>query len=396
MPPKKSGRRAKTGASGTSARSRARPGARVKNPVKNPLKKATRGAGGRPSRRDPAGDVVLGVVPLASRVVGGLGAVGGLLLGVAVLLPRLTVGNEQVVVADSVAGTVAAWIWPAVIVAAGVSVALGHYPRLGLSALGVAAAVSTAGLLGELYWASEDAARGRYEIIAGARLLTSTVHVRAGWYVGVAGLTVLILVGIAVAWLWARVVMDDGESLDPGRPLLGGLAAVSGVFAVLCLSATLVSIPDQVTITQQAIAGQLRPLESLVPVEGAIGLLGRPGLALTGGLLGAAVLVLYSMFATTLRPRLAVVGALGAFTGYTLGLAAQALVDAAKSAQIEVSIGGWGLPVVCLAYAGLTFAALRWRPPARALSGGIPMRAASRRALKSGVAGRSQPSAWRG
>lgn len=326
----------------------------------------------------------MGSLPLASRVVGGLGVVGGVLLAAAVLLPHLAVGPEQVVLGDSVRATLVSWIWPLVIVAAGLSVALGCYPRLGLAALGVAAALSAAGLVGELYWAGGAAARGRYEIIAGRRLLTSEVDVLAGWYVGVAGLVVLVLIGVAIGWLWSRVVMDDSESLDPGRPVLGGLAAVNGVAGVLSLSATLVGIPDQVTVTPQPIAGQLRPVETLTPVEGAIGLLDRPGLALTAGLLLSAVLVLFSVFATTLRPRLAVVGALGAFTGYVVALAARALVEAARSEQIELSVGGWGLLLVGLGYAGLTLLAWRWHPPVRAVTRGLPMRPASRRALKKG------------
>lgn len=347
-------------------------------------KMPTRVSSGRPSRREPAGEVVLGNVPVASRMIGAVGILGGALLAVAVLVPELTVGEEEVVFGDSLATTLVSWIWPLTIIAAGVSVVLGRYPRLGLAALGVAGAVSVPGLVGALYWASPDAARGRYEIIAGRRLLTSSVEVRAGWYLGVAGLIVLMLVALAVSWVWARVVMDDSESLDPGRPLLGGLAAVTGVTAVLALSATLVVIPDEVSVSQQIIAGEMRPVETAVPVEGAIGLLGRPGLALSAGLLLAAVLVLFSMFATTLRPRLAVVGALGAFTGYVLGLAARTLVDGARSEQIEVSVGGWGIVVVAAAYAGLTLLARRWNPPVRAVSRGLPMRPASRRALKKG------------
>ncbi|MGI8627709.1 MAG: hypothetical protein ACR2J5_14260, partial [Geodermatophilaceae bacterium] len=338
----------------------------------------------KPTRREPAGEVVLGAVPGASRMVGGLGVLGGLLLVAAVPLPNLAVGAERVVLGDSFAATLASWIWPLVIVAAGVSVVLARYPRLGLAALGVAAAVSAAGLVGELYWASGAADRGRFEIIAGRRLLTSEVEPLAGWYVGVAGLGVLVLTGIAVGWLWSRVVMDDSESLDPGRPLLSGLAAVSGVGAVLALSATLVGIPDQVVITQQPIAGDLRPVETVVPVEGAIGLLGRPGLALTAGLLLCAVLALFSVYATTLRPRLAVVGALAAFTGYVIGQAARGVVEAARSEEIELSIGGYALIVAGLAYAALTLLALRWHPPVRPVSRGLPMRAASRRALKRG------------
>lgn len=341
-------------------------------------------SGGRPTRREPAGEVVLGSIPGHTRVVGGVGVLGGLLLAVAVVLPHLSVGGQRVVLGDSVTSTLVSWIWPVVIAVAGTSVVLGRYPRLGMAALGVAGAVSVAGLLGELYWASQAAARGRYEIIAGRRLLTSEVEPLSGWYVGVAGLSLLVLAGLAVGWSWSRVVMDDTESLDPGRPLLGGLAAVSGVAAVLSLGATLVQIPDQVSVTQQPVAGQLRPVQNLIPVEGAIGLFDRPGLALAAGLVLSGVLVLFSVYGTTLRPRLAVVGALAAFAGYVVALAARALFDAARSDQIESTVGGWGLLLVGLAYAGLTVLAWRWQPPVRPISRGLPMRPASRRALKDG------------
>ncbi len=324
-------------------------------------------------------------MPSATRLVGGSGIVGGLLLALAVVLPHLAVGDEQVVLGDSLATILVSWIWPLTVIAAGVSVVLGRYPRLGLAALAVAGVISFAGLLGELYWASQAAARGRYEIIAGQRLLTSQVEPLVGWYVAVAALLVLVAVGLAVGWLWSLVVMDDSESLDPGRPVLGGLAAVTGVAAVLALGATLVQIPDRVSVSQQPVAGALRPVESRTPVEGAIGLFDRPGLALTAGLVLSGVLVLFAVFATTLRPRLAVVGALGAFAGYVLALAGRALVDAARSTEIEATVGGWGLLVVGLAYAALTVLAWRWHPPVRPVTRELPMRPASRRALKKGL-----------
>lgn len=285
---------------------------------------------------------------------------------------------------DSFLTFVVSLIWPLAILVAGVSVVLGRYPRLGLAALGVAGAMSVGGLIGQLYWSSAAAARGRYEVIAGRRLLTTAVEPLTGWYVGVAGLGMLIVCGLAVVWLWSRVVMDDSGSLDPGRPLLGGLAAVSGVTAVLSLSVGLLRIPDEVTVTQQLIAGQLRPVETVVPVEGAIGLFERPGLALTAGLLLGAVLVLFSVFATTLRPRLAVVGALAAFTAHVVALAARALVEAGRSEQLTTSVGAWGLLIGAAGYAGLTVLAWRWQPPVRSVTRGLPMRPATRRALKKG------------
>ncbi|MDQ3476656.1 MAG: hypothetical protein M3492_10090 [Actinomycetota bacterium] len=348
-------------------------------------KRPTKPTSTRPARREPAGEVVLGNVPSVTRLVGVFGILGGLLLAVSVVLPQLAVGDERVVLGDSLATMLVSWIWPVTIMAAGLSIVLGRYPRLGLAALGVAGAISGAGLLAALYWASQAAARGRYEIIAGRRLLTSQVEPLVGWYVTVAALLVLVAVGLAVGWLWSRVVMDDSESLDPGRPVLGGLAAVGGVCAVLALGATLVQIPDQVTVSQQFIAGAPRPVETVTPIEGAIGLFDRPGLALTAGLILSGVLVLFSVFATTLRPRLAVVGALGAFSAYLIALAVRALVDAARSTDIEATVGGWSLLVVGFGFAALTLLAWRWHPPVRPVTRELPMRPASRRALKKGL-----------
>ncbi len=360
----------------------ARPAAGRPTRPRTAQKRPTKKTVSRPTRREPAGEVVLGYVPSATRLVGVLGVLGGLLLAVSVVLPQLAVGDERVIPGDSLATILVSWIWPLTIITAGLSIVLGRYPRLGLAALGVVAAISGAGLLAELYWASQAAARGRYEIIAGRRLLTSQVEPLAGWYVAVAALLVLVAVGLAVGWLWSRVVMDDSESLDPGRPVLGGLAAVGGVLAVLALGGTLVQIPDQVTVSQQLFAGALRPVQTVTPIEGAMGLFDRPGLSLTAGLVLSGVLVLFSVFATTLRPRLAVVGALGAFAAYLVALAGRALVDAARSTDIEATVGGWGLLVVGVGYAALTLLAWRWHPPVGPVTRELPMRPASRRALK--------------
>lgn len=388
MPAKKSGRPVRPAPAGRSARPvqpQKKSTQKKSTPKKSTLKQSPPRTGARSTRREPAGEVVLGSIPGATRLVGALGVLGGVLLALAVVLPRLAVGDVRVLFGGSFVTVLLSWIWPLVVVVAGGSVLIGRYPRLGMAALGVAGALSGAGLLGELYWASAAAARGRYEIIAGRRLLTSEVEPLAGWYVSVAGLIMLIIAGLAVGWLWSRVVMDDSESLDPGRPLLGGLAAVTGVAAVLSLGAALVRVPDQLSRTQQPIAGQLRPVKVRVPVEGAVGLFDRPGLALTAGLILSVVLVLFAVFGTTLRPRLAVVGALGAFSGYIVELAARALVEAARSDQIEATVGGWGLLVVGVADTGLTFLAWRWQPPARPVTRGLPMRSASRRALKKAI-----------
>jgi hypothetical protein len=159
---------------------------------------------------------------------------------------------------------------------------------------------------------------------------------------------------------WGRTVMEDGGSLDPLRPALAGAAVLVGVFAVLCLALPAADVPDRV-VTDPATG-----LETVVTTEGPQALLERPGLALLGGLLLAGALVLCSVVAPSLRPRLAAVGGL-------LGVAVQLLAgglsgarDAARSPDVEWTVPGMGLLLLAVVSAGLTVLAWRWhrRPPA--------------------------------
>jgi hypothetical protein len=80
-----------------------------------------------------------------------------------------------------------------------------------------------------------------------------------------------------------------------------------------------------------------------------------------GGLLLAGAVVLCSVVAPSLRPRLAVVGGLLALTATVLGLALAGLRDAVASDELDWTVPGAGLLLAGLAYAGLTVLAWRLR-----------------------------------
>jgi hypothetical protein len=193
------------------------------------------------------------------------------------------------------------------------------------------------------------------EVIAGQRVLTSSVDVGAGWVLGVIGLALTVLAGVCAVSAWGRTVMDDGGGLDPVRSLLAGAAVVLGVLTVLCLALPAADVPDQL------VTDPTTGLETVVTREGPQALLERPGLALLGGLLLAGAVVLCSVVAPSLRPRLATVGGLLAITVVVLSAALTGLSDAAGSGDLEWTLPGLGLLLAGLGYAGLTAAAWRAR-----------------------------------
>ena len=138
------------------------------------------------------------------------------------------------------------------------------------------------------------------EVLAGERVITSSVDIGAGWVLGRRGAgRSRSLAGVVALVAWGRTVMEDRGALDPLRPALAGAAVVLGVFAVLCLALPAADVPDRV-VTDPATG-----LETVVTEEGPQALLERPGLALLGGLLLAGALLLCAVVAPSLRPRLA-------------------------------------------------------------------------------------------
>lgn len=313
--------------------------------------------GGRPARGTPPGPevLVLGDVPLPARVAGVLLVLAGLLAAAAAFPTYLVVGGLVISQVTGPLDALVALVAPVGTVVVGAGLALGRVPRLGLAYAAVSGALAVGRLLIELYQGHGSTTRPAVEVLAGERVLTSSVETGAGWVLGVAALGVTVLAGVVALLAWGRTVMEDGGSLDPLRPALAGMAVLVGVAAVLCLALPAADVPDQV-VTDPATG-----LETVVTSEGPQALLERPGLALLGGLLLAGALVLCSVVAPSLQPRL---GAVGGLLGVAVHLMASALAgarDAAHSPDVEWTVPGMGLLVVAVLSAALTVLAWRWR-----------------------------------
>lgn len=292
------------------------------------------------------------------------------------VLPYLNIGGTEVRVGFAALVTAAGWLVPIVLIGLGISVALGRLPRLGLAGLSVGGVLAAGLAVREWYWTADPATLPTYHVVGGRRLSTTSIELLTGWYVGVGSLVLLVVVALAVGWVWPRVSMEDAGGLDPGRPLLGGLGAVAALLAVLALTLPAASPPD-VVATDPATG-----FVTSTPLDGATGLLGRTGWGLTGGLILAVALVLAAVIGSTLRPRLATVGAFLTLSAAVLGWGLQGLAEAASSADLVATLGGWGLLVLGLVLLGLTVLAWRWYPRPRPASRGLPMRPAARAALR--------------
>jgi len=326
-------------------------------PVRDRTASARRAA---PARRPdaaspatPADGLVVGAAPGAARLAGVLLALAGLAGAVSLFPTYLVVGGQEVTFGGGPGSVLAGLVVPLGAVAVGVGLAAGRVPRFGLAYASVAGALAVGLLLIELYRASTSTVRPGVEVLAGRRVLTSSVEIGAGWVVGAVALGLTVLAGAVAAAAWGRTVMEDGGALDPVRPALAGAAALLGVGTVLCLVLPAADVPDRV------VTDPLTGLQEVVEQKGAQGLLERPGLALLGGLLLAGAVVLGSVLAPSLRPRLAAVGGLLAITVVVLAAGLGGLRDAAVSDELEWTLPGIGLLVGGIGYAVLT--SLAWR-----------------------------------
>ena len=311
------------------------------------------GGAGRVTGNSPADGLVVGTVPLPARVAGAL-LVLAAVAGIAALFPTyLVVGGQDLSTLTGLGGLPAALLVPLVNLAVGVVLVRGAVPKFGLAYAGVAGALALGQLLIEVYRASSSTTRPGVEIIAGERVLTSSVDVGAGWVLGLIALASAVVAGACAGVAWGRTVMEDRGALDPVRSSLAGGAVLLGVATVLCLALPAADVPAQL-VTDPATG-----LETVVTREGPQALLERPGLALLGGLLLAGAIVLCSVVAPSLRPRLAAVGGLLAISVAVLAAGLTGLRDAASSADLEWTVPGAGLLVTGLGYAVLT--ALAWR-----------------------------------
>jgi hypothetical protein len=248
-----------------------------------------------------------------------------------------------------------ALVVPVLHLAVGIPLARSAVPKFGLAYAAVAAAPAGAQLLIELYQGRASTSRPAVEVIAGTRVLTSTVSAGAGWVLGVLSLCLVLAAGVCAVLGWDRTVMEDDGTLDPARSALAGGALMLGVATVLSLALPAADVPDSI-VTDPSTG-----MQSVVAGEGPQALLERPGLALLGGLLLAGAIVLCSVVAPSLRPRLATVGALLAISGTVLSAGLVGLRDALGSPDLEWTVPGAGLLIAGLAYAGLTALAWRWR-----------------------------------
>jgi hypothetical protein len=315
---------------------------------------ARRGGAPDRSRGNGSGDgLVVGAVPPLARLTGVL-LVLAAILGIAALFPTyLVVGGEKLSVVTGFGSALVALLVPVAHLAVGVVLARGNVPKFGLAYAGVAASLAIGLLLIEIYRGSSSTTRPGVEVIAGVKVLTSSVAVRGGWVLGVAALAVTVLAGVCATLAWGRTVMEDGGALDPVRSSLAGAAVLLGVATVLCLALPAADVPDQL-VTDPATG-----LVTVVTSEGPQALLERPGFALLGGLLLAGAVVLCSVVAPSLRPGLAAVGGLLALTVTVLAAALTGLRDAVSSPDLEWTVPGAGLVVTGIGYAVLT--ALAWR-----------------------------------
>jgi len=318
--------------------------------------RAARGRDPRPAAESAAADgLVVGPVPALARLTG-VALLLAAVAGVAAVFPTyLVVGGDELSSATGVGGVLVAILVPAAHATVGVLLVRGAVPKFGLAYAGVAGALALGQLLIEVYRGSSSTSRPGVEVLAGERVLTSSVEAGAGWVLGLVALGLTVVAAVLGAVAWGRTVMEDGGALDQVRSVLAGAAVLLGVATVLCLALPSADVPDQV------VRDPSTGLETVVTAEGPQALLERPGLALLGGLLLAGAVVLCSVIAPSLRPRLAVVGGLLAISVTVLAAALTGMRDAAGSDDLEWTVPGAGLLLTGLGYAALTAAAWRLR-----------------------------------
>ena len=328
----------------------ARPGTQARARRERPVPAAPPGRPGV----EPVGDaLVIGPVPRRARVAGVLLVLAGL-CGAAALVPTyLVVGDRELRLADGVAAVLVALLPVVVHLAVGAGLAAGRVPKFGLAYAALGGVLGAGALLIEVYRGLASTSRPGIELLAGELVLTSSVEAGPGWVLSVASLGLLVLAGALAVMTWGRTVMDDRDALDPARPALAGGTLLLGVVAVLALALPAADVPDDL------VTDPLTGLETVVPREGPQALLERPGLALLGGLLLAGAVLLVSVVAPSLRPRLGAVGGMLALTVPVLGAGLTGWRDAVASDELVWTVPGTALLVAGLGLAALTV--LAWR-----------------------------------
>ena len=343
--------------SGAASRSGARVGASSRSGQARDAapRRSAGGSATAPAPRVPGDGLVVGAVPPVARLTGGLLVLAALVAVTAIFPTYLVVDGQSLSSAADLPGVLVALAGPLVHLAVGASLVRGAVPKFGLAYAGTTGALAVGQLLIEIYRGQRSTGRSAIEVLAGERVLTTGVDIGAGWVLAVLALCLTVAAGICGAIAWGRTVMDDGGPLDAVRSVLAGAAVLLGVGTVLCLSLPAADVPDQL-VTDPSTG-----MQAVVTREGPQALLERPGMALLGGLLLAGAVVLCSVVAPSLRPRLAAVGGLLAITVTVLAVALTGLRDAVSSDDLDWTVPGAGLVVTGLGYAALTVLAWRFR-----------------------------------
>ncbi|MGY2129843.1 hypothetical protein [Blastococcus sp. SYSU DS0617] len=296
---------------------------------------------------------MVGTVPSAARFVGVLLVLAALAGLVSTIPTYLEVGGQDLVLGGSVLGVLATLLAPLVTGAVGVQLARAVVPKFGLAYAAVAGALALGNLLIELYRSRSSTDRPGVEVLAGEQVLTSDIHIGPGWVAGVLALALTVVAGGVAVVVWGRTVMEDGGALDAVRGPLAGASVLLGVTTVLCMTLPAADVRDD--LRTDPVTG----LQVVVPRQGPQALLERPGLALLGGLLLAGALVLCSVIAPSLRPRLGAVGGLLAIAVTVLSAGLGGVRDAVVSDELYWTVPGAGLLVAGLGFCVVT--ALAWR-----------------------------------
>ncbi|MEN3362395.1 MAG: iron complex transport system permease protein [Mycobacteriales bacterium] len=324
----------------------ARPGgAAAARPTAKPVRTGPTATARKPARpaarpkaavEEAAVGVVVGPVPVLSRVAGAL-AVLGVLLRLAV--PAIPLAHAGAL--DLGGGNAFDWIAllpvVAVVGGAGVLCALGRLPRLGLATL-LTAGTATAGLLLITGYRLDSADRSSQDLQIG---VAGSFHytVGGGLLLLLIADAVLVAAFLAASLAWSRTGMEDEGRFDGLRPKFATAGLVAGL-----LGAVAVGMPQ---------------LSSSVPGAAAPSLLEQDGLALLGGVVLALAVAGWGAIAATLRPRLA---AVGGFAGLAGVLGTEALRSALTAARSPVVGAGPGTITELLAAAAFALLAVgAWR-----------------------------------
>ncbi|CAN5327169.1 hypothetical protein BH20ACT5_BH20ACT5_00480 [soil metagenome] len=295
---------------------------------------------------------------MIARVTGITAVIGAAGLVVARFLPYLVIAGDPVLPPRGVLDVLAALLWPGMVIGAGVSVVRGRLPRLGLAVIGASGGLAVGRALREIYQLADEQSHPGTEAFFGNWLVTSSIGPAVGVWLTLASYLLLVSALPLTLLAWPRTVMEDAEDFEPLRPLGTGIGAAAGFLGLLAVAAA------PMDLARRTLTG---PGGFVVVVDepGPASLLDQVGFGLAGTLALASAVVVLSVTAATLRPRLATVGVFAALAGYFIGSAAGTALDAGRSTELALGLGG----VLQIAAAVVFSAAAGWSLTATSLTG---------------------------